>query len=96
MITKLKNVRLVDGISTSARPTTLWIVDEVISRKAEVAGRVDAEYDLAGHIVMAGGIDLHTHIGGGKVNLARMLLAKSGSGFGGGVGGSKGEGRGGD
>jgi formylmethanofuran dehydrogenase subunit A len=80
MITKLKNVRLVDGISTSARPTTLWIVDEVISRKPDVAGRVDAEYDLAGHIVMAGGIDLHTHIGGGKVNLARMLLAKPRSG----------------
>ena len=26
---------------------------------------------------MAGGIDLHTHIGGGKVNLARMLMADS-------------------
>ena len=30
--------------------------------------------DLAGRIVMAGGIDLHTHIGGGKVNLSRLLL----------------------
>lgn len=36
--------------------------------------RVDEEYDLAGCVVMAGGIDLHTHIGGGKVNLARMML----------------------
>ena len=36
--------------------------------------KVDAEYDLAGCVVMAGGIDLHTHIGGGKVNLARMML----------------------
>jgi formylmethanofuran dehydrogenase subunit A len=77
MITMLKNVRLVDGISTSARPTTLWIVGDVVSRKGDQAGgRVDAEYDLAGHVVMAGGIDLHTHIGGGKVNLARMLWAK--------------------
>ena len=77
MITLLKNVRLVDGISTSARPTTLWIVGDVVSRKGDQAvGRVDAEYDLAGHVVMAGGIDLHTHIGGGKVNLARMLWAK--------------------
>jgi formylmethanofuran dehydrogenase subunit A len=25
---------------------------------------------------LAGGIDIHTHIGGGKVNLARMLMAK--------------------
>ncbi|MBT2326001.1 formylmethanofuran dehydrogenase subunit A [Variovorax paradoxus] len=35
---------------------------------------VAEDIDLAGCIVMAGGIDMHTHIGGGKVNLARMLL----------------------
>jgi len=32
------------------------------------------EIDLSGCIVMAGGIDMHTHIGGGKVNLARLLM----------------------
>jgi formylmethanofuran dehydrogenase subunit A len=32
------------------------------------------EIDVAGCVVMAGGIDMHTHIGGGKVNLARLLL----------------------
>jgi formylmethanofuran dehydrogenase subunit A len=36
--------------------------------------RVDNEVDAHGAIVMAGGIDMHSHIGGGKVNLARMLL----------------------
>ena len=36
--------------------------------------RATEEIDVSGCIVMAGGIDLHTHIGGGKVNLARMLL----------------------
>lgn len=36
--------------------------------------KVDHEYDVSGMVVMAGGIDLHSHIGGGKVNLARMLL----------------------
>ncbi|MCC7121004.1 MAG: formylmethanofuran dehydrogenase subunit A [Gammaproteobacteria bacterium] len=35
---------------------------------------VDVRFDLTGCSVMAGGIDIHTHIGGGKVNLARMLL----------------------
>ena len=35
---------------------------------------VDQDIDASGCIVMAGGIDMHTHIGGGKVNLARMLL----------------------
>lgn len=36
--------------------------------------RVDQEYALHGRIVMAGGIDPHSHIGGGKVTIARMLM----------------------
>jgi formylmethanofuran dehydrogenase subunit A len=36
--------------------------------------RIDREYDVAGSVVMAGAIDLHTHIGGGKVNIARAML----------------------
>ncbi|UZR27836.1 formylmethanofuran dehydrogenase subunit A [Methylococcus mesophilus] len=34
----------------------------------------DQEYDLRGKVVMAGAIDMHTHIGGGKVTIARNLL----------------------
>ena len=41
------------------------------------AAAVDAEIDLTGCVVMAGGIDLHTHIGGGKMNLARLLLPEA-------------------
>jgi formylmethanofuran dehydrogenase subunit A len=36
--------------------------------------RIDQEIDVTGCIVMAGGIDMHSHIGGGKMNLARLLL----------------------
>ena len=36
--------------------------------------RVDKEFDLKGRIVMAGAIDPHTHIGGGKVTIARTLM----------------------
>jgi formylmethanofuran dehydrogenase subunit A len=36
--------------------------------------RIDRTIDASGLIAMAGAIDLHTHIGGGKVNLARALL----------------------
>jgi formylmethanofuran dehydrogenase subunit A len=36
--------------------------------------KVDHEYPLHGRVVMAGGIDPHTHIGGGKVTIARMLM----------------------
>ncbi len=44
---------------------------------APLAGeRYEREIDATGCVVMAGGIDLHTHIGGGKVNLARMLMAE--------------------
>jgi formylmethanofuran dehydrogenase subunit A len=36
--------------------------------------KVDQEYSLAGRVVMAGAIDPHSHIGGGKVTIGRMLL----------------------
>jgi formylmethanofuran dehydrogenase subunit A len=36
--------------------------------------KVDEEIDARGCVVMAGGVDLHSHIGGGKVTLARLLL----------------------
>lgn len=52
----------------------LWVEDGRII--APPADRVaDETVDLTDHVVMAGAIDLHTHIGGGKVSLARMLLA---------------------
>jgi formylmethanofuran dehydrogenase subunit A len=35
---------------------------------------VNEEIDATGCVVMAGGVDLHSHIGGGKVTLARLLL----------------------
>jgi formylmethanofuran dehydrogenase subunit A len=40
----------------------------------DAGARVDKEYDLKGRIVMAGAIDPHTHIGGGKVTIARTLM----------------------
>lgn len=36
--------------------------------------RFDEVYDVAGKVVMAGAIDIHSHIAGGNVNTARMLL----------------------
>jgi formylmethanofuran dehydrogenase subunit A len=42
-----------------------------------VPGQVaDNTIDASGCVLMAGGIDMHTHIGGGKVNLARLLMAE--------------------
>jgi len=54
------------------------IVRDIFVRDGRVvgksSGKVDKEYDLRGKVVMAGAIDMHTHIGGGKVNIARALI----------------------
>ena len=36
--------------------------------------KFDEVFDIAGKVVMAGAIDIHTHIAGGNVNTARLLL----------------------
>ncbi|MBS0251105.1 MAG: formylmethanofuran dehydrogenase subunit A [Proteobacteria bacterium] len=36
--------------------------------------KVAHEYALHGRVIMAGGIDPHSHIGGGKMTIARMML----------------------
>ena len=50
------------------------IVDLVLGEVSEQG--FDQVIDVSGCVVMAGGIDMHTHIGGGKVNLARLLMAE--------------------
>jgi formylmethanofuran dehydrogenase subunit A len=62
----------VHGINGEVRD--IYIRDGKITRKPGVQEKIDKTYDLTGKIVMAGAIDIHTHIGGGKVNIARMLL----------------------
>ena len=41
---------------------------------APADGRVAQDYDVKGRVVMAGAIDPHTHIGGGKMTIARMMI----------------------
>ncbi|NJD08591.1 MAG: formylmethanofuran dehydrogenase subunit A, partial [Methylococcaceae bacterium] len=74
MVTKLTGGRVYDpahGIDGEVRD--LWIRDgRIIAAPGDA--KPDAEYDLRGKVVMAGAIDMHTHIGGGKVTIARNLL----------------------
>lgn len=74
MITHLKDVKLVDGYGVRTDRDAIYLVDDCIQYVLPPGTAVDAEYSLPGHLVMPGGIDLHTHIGGGKVNIARLLL----------------------
>ena len=75
MLTRLHGVTICDPSQAAAvKAGELWIEDERIVPSPADGRRADYEYHLPGRLVMAGGIDLHTHIGGGKTNLARLLL----------------------
>ena len=52
----------------------IYIEDGKIIDKPQQDVKIDKEYDLKGKVVMAGAIDMHTHIGGGKGNIARILI----------------------
>ena len=60
-------------IAERAGKGDLWIRDEQIVEEPE-GGSADRTIDAAGCIVMAGGIDIHSHIAGGNVSTARLLL----------------------
>lgn len=62
----------VHGINGEQRD--IYIRDGKITRKPATTVDICKTYDLSGKVIMAGAIDMHTHIGGGKVNIARMML----------------------
>ena len=75
MITLLKNGKLYDPAhNKNGVVEDIYIRDGQIISKPNAAEKINQTYDLTGKIVMAGAIDMHSHIGGGKVNIARMLL----------------------
>jgi len=52
----------------------LWIQDgKIVAAPTDPAVRPDKVLDATGLVVMAGGVDMHAHIAGPKVNLARKM-----------------------
>ncbi|MGZ8185072.1 MAG: formylmethanofuran dehydrogenase subunit A, partial [Methylobacter sp.] len=75
MLIKLTGGSVYDPASgIDGRQQDIYIQDGRIVNKPVEDIQIDQEYDLKGKIVMSGAIDMHTHIGGGKVNIARTLL----------------------
>ena len=73
-IVRLRGGRVYDPVNgVDGEQRDVYIRDGRIVH-APADGTVDRDYDAQGMIVMAGGIDLHSHIGGGKTNLSRLLL----------------------
>jgi formylmethanofuran dehydrogenase subunit A len=74
MLTRLHGAQICDPSRSSALiDETLFIQDDQLVSPSPKR-KIDADFDLSECIAMAGGIDIHTHIGGGKTNLARLLL----------------------
>jgi formylmethanofuran dehydrogenase subunit A len=75
MITHLKNGRIYDPSSSKDGVVQdIYIKNGRIIAKPNTSEKITQTYDLAGKVVMAGAIDMHSHIGGGKINIARMML----------------------
>ncbi|HWU67046.1 MAG TPA: formylmethanofuran dehydrogenase subunit A [Methylophilus sp.] len=75
MITLLKNAKVIDPAhNKDGVVQDIYIRDGRIISKPADSEKIGQVHDLNGKIVMAGAIDMHSHIGGGKVNIARMLL----------------------
>lgn len=75
MVTRLKGGLVFDpaqGLNGTVQD--LFIRDGVIIAKPDSGEKLAADYDVTGKIVMAGAIDIHSHIAGGNVNTARLLL----------------------
>ena len=73
-LVKLAGGRIVDPANKRDGVGDLFLRDGRIVADPGPGAKLDRTYDLGGRVVMAGAIDMHSHICGGKVNLARTLL----------------------
>ncbi|MEO5861710.1 MAG: formylmethanofuran dehydrogenase subunit A [Burkholderiales bacterium] len=75
MLLKLARGEVIDPANNvDGEVRDIFVRDGRIVAPPSADERIDCVHDLAGKIVMAGAIDMHTHIGGGKVNIARAML----------------------
>lgn len=73
MLTLIMGGHVIDPLNGRNGIGDVWIEDGMIVAAPE-GRQPDEIYDATGCIVMAGAIDIHSHIGGGNVNTARLLL----------------------
>jgi formylmethanofuran dehydrogenase subunit A len=73
MLTRIKGGRVIDPANGVDRIADVWMRDGRIVEAPPGAG-ADETFDADGRIVMAGAIDIHSHIAGWSVNTARLLL----------------------
>ncbi|MCB8838220.1 formylmethanofuran dehydrogenase subunit A [Aurantimonas sp. VKM B-3413] len=74
MLTHLKNGHVVDPAHERDGVGDVFIEDGVVVDAPGEGRTADETIDCSGLVVMAGAIDIHSHIAGGHVNTARLLL----------------------
>src|SRR5262249_49970098 len=74
MRTRIVGGRVIDPANGRDAVGDVWISDGRIIDAPPAGTVADATYDAAGKMVMAGAIDVHSHIAGWNVNTARLLL----------------------
>jgi formylmethanofuran dehydrogenase subunit A len=74
MLTCIKGGRVIDPANGRDGVGDVWLRDARIVDAPAGDRRADQTYDASGKIVMAGAIDIHSHIAGSNVNTARLLL----------------------
>lgn len=74
MRTRIAGGRVIDPAHGRDGIGDVWISDGHIVDAPPPGTVADTTYDAAGKIVMAGAIDIHSHIAGANVNTARLLL----------------------
>ena len=53
----------------------IWIQDgRIIDAPSDVSTKADKTIDATGYVIMPGGVDMHCHIAGPKVNTARKMM----------------------
>ena len=78
MFIKLKGGKVYDPAhNIDGEIRDIYIVDGKITETLPPDTGKVKEYDINGMIVMSGAIDMHTHIGGGKVNIARLMMLEN-------------------
>jgi formylmethanofuran dehydrogenase subunit A len=73
MLTRIRGGRIIDPANGRDEIGDVWMYDRRIVEAPPGAG-ADETFDATDKIVMAGAIDIHSHIAGWSVNTARLLL----------------------
>lgn len=70
----IRGGRVVDPANGVDSEGDVWIRDgRVVAAPADPDARADRTIDARGYVVMPGGVDVHSHIAGSKVNAARIM-----------------------